>query len=135
MPRGFGRLPFFTRRGVAADRAPSDAAVDDAGIDLDNAPVGPPVLLPAMIYRQPLVDATEITPDWARPRSAAATETQEPLASTATQADAEPAVQSDEPPATKPARRRKASGSGSEPKAPPAPRSPRKPSASRRRSQ
>jgi hypothetical protein len=136
MPRGFGRLPFLTRRGASADRSPSDTpAVDGAGIDIDDAPVGPPVLLPAMIYRQPLIDATEVTPVWARPRHAAAAETDGPSASMAAQTEREPAETTDEPPATKPARRRKASSSAGEPKAAGAPRSPRKPSGSRRRSQ
>jgi hypothetical protein len=117
MPRGIGRLPFLARRGAAADRSTSDApAVDDAGIDLDDAPVGPPVLLPAMIVRQVLFAATEVTPVWATPR-----------------AQPEPAVRTDEPSATKPTRRRKPSGSSGEPKPPAAPRSPRKPSGSRRR--
>ena len=69
MPRGIGRLPFLSRRGAAADRSPNDAAPIDPEADVDDAPVGPPVLLPAMIYRQVLVDQTEVTPVWARPRS------------------------------------------------------------------
>jgi hypothetical protein len=122
MPRGFGRLPFFPRRGAAADGSPSDIpAVAD--IDPDDAPVGPPVLLPAMIYRQVLVDATDVVPVWARPRPTAP-----PVAP-------ETAAPTDEAPATKPARRRKSSASSGEPKAPAAPRNSRKPSTSRRRSQ
>lgn len=39
-----------------------------APADPDRAPVGPPALLPALIIRQVLVEATEVTPVWARPR-------------------------------------------------------------------
>src|SRR6476469_8491247 len=73
MPRGFGRLPFLARRdGAAAQSRLDESAGSDRRIDDDDAPVGPPVLLPAMIHRMILVDATELTPVWARPRAAGA---------------------------------------------------------------
>jgi hypothetical protein len=62
MPRGFGRLRFFSRP-VAADRASSGPS-EAARIDADAAPIGPPMLLPAMIYHQVLFDSTEFTPTW-----------------------------------------------------------------------
>ncbi|HET7472620.1 MAG TPA: hypothetical protein VFJ71_05815 [Candidatus Limnocylindrales bacterium] len=39
--------------------------------DADSAAVGPPALLPSMIYREILFDASEMTPVWARPRESA----------------------------------------------------------------
>ncbi len=81
MVRKLGRLPFLRRQRVSA---PSDApAVDFAPVDPDSAPLGPPILLPATIFRQVLVDGTELTPVWARPRAAAAS----PARSTAATAD------------------------------------------------
>jgi hypothetical protein len=69
MPPGFGRLPFLGRRLTRPEPSPSDGAV--AGrrpIDLELAPVGPPVLLPSEIFRQLLFEATELVPAWAMPR-------------------------------------------------------------------
>ena len=79
MPRGLGRLPFLGRRSTSAE--PSPAAVRLA-IDLDLAPVGPPVLLPSAIFRQVLFEATELVPTWAMPRAEAvqATTSVEPKA-------------------------------------------------------
>ena len=72
MVRRLGRLPFLRRqRGPSQSDAP---AVDDAPVDPDSAPLGPPILLPATIFRQMLVDGTELTPVWARPRTAAASD-------------------------------------------------------------
>ena len=72
MVRRLGRLPFLRRkRGPSQSDAP---AIDDAPIDPDSAPLGPPILLPATIFRQVLVDGTELTPVWARPRAAAASD-------------------------------------------------------------
>ena len=69
MPRAFGRLPFLGRRSTRAESSPSDeAAANRAPIDLDLAPLGPPVLLPSAIVRQVLLDATELVPAWAMPR-------------------------------------------------------------------
>jgi hypothetical protein len=69
MPRGFGRLPFLTRRTTSSDRGASEhPTMVAASADPDVASVGPPVLLPASIVRQVLFDATELTPVWARPR-------------------------------------------------------------------
>ncbi len=133
MPRGFGRLPFLARRDRAAAQSRLDtSAGSDRRIDDDDAPVGPPVLLPAMIHRMILVDRSELTPVWARPRpsQAAATAGQ---AATASPSEPEPAVSSAEPPAPKPTRKRKTSGIAGEPKAAAAPRSPRKPAGTRRR--
>src|SRR5689334_17259922 len=144
MPHGFGRLPFLARRGAAADRARTDsAAVPRASIDPDEAPVGPPVLLPATIHRMILVHATELTPAWARPRpaegiamtgSSAAGSTAPGPQPEATGTSGEPrAASSGEATAPKPTRRRKSSAGTGEPKAPAAPRNPRKPAGSRRR--
>ena len=69
MPRGFGRLPFLTRRSTLSDPgAGGHPPMPARSVDPDVAPVGPPVLLPATIVSQVLVDATEITQVWARPR-------------------------------------------------------------------
>lgn len=70
MPRGFGRLPLLGRLSTRAERSPSgEAAAVRAPIDLDLAPLGPPVLLPRAITRQVLLDATELVPTWAMPRA------------------------------------------------------------------
>ena len=70
MPRSFGRLPFLGRRSKLAEPSSSDeATANDAPIDLDLAPLGPPVLLPSAIVRQVLLDATELVPAWAMPRA------------------------------------------------------------------
>jgi hypothetical protein len=70
MPRSFGRLPFLGRRSKLAEPSLSDgAAANRAPIDLDLAPLGPPVLLPSAIVRQVLLDATELVPAWAMPRA------------------------------------------------------------------
>jgi hypothetical protein len=69
MPPGFGRLPFLTRRSRGSDRDERDATpAGGRSLDADSAAVGPPALLPAMIYREVLFDASEMTPAWARPR-------------------------------------------------------------------
>jgi hypothetical protein len=69
MPRGFGRLPFLNRRRRGSDGPPNgDPLVVETPLDLDSAPLGPPLLLPAMIIRQILFDATELTPAWATAR-------------------------------------------------------------------
>jgi hypothetical protein len=133
MPRGFGRLPFLARPRAAADPSRADNASDDPGLDADERPVGPPVLLPAMIHSVILIHATELTPAWARPRPAAEPATSETSAPTAEAAKQQPAASTTETPSPKPARRRKASGASAEPKTPATPRNPRKPAASRRR--
>jgi len=140
MPRGFGRLPFLARRdGAAAQSRLDESAGSDRRIDDDDAPVGPPVLLPAMIHRMILVDRTELTPVWAQPRppQPAATAGRAASAGVAAKAAAptepEPAVSNVEPAAPRPTRKRKTSGSSDAPKAPAAPRSPRKPAGNRRR--
>jgi hypothetical protein len=64
------------RRGQPSDDGPDSAAgpvVEVGGTSLALAttavPLGPPpVLLPAAIIRQILVDPRELTPEWARPR-------------------------------------------------------------------
>ena len=70
MRRALGRLPLLGRLSARADRSPSgEAAAVRAPIDLDLAPLGPPVLLPTAIITQLLFDATEIVPRWAKPRA------------------------------------------------------------------
>jgi hypothetical protein len=124
MPRGIGRLPFIKRRGAVADRSSSDPPAIDAEAVFEDAPVGPPVLLPAMIYRQVLIDQTEVTPVWARPRPR---DESEPVgAPSVADAPVEPETAAQQ-------RRRKGSATSGEPKAPAAPRSPRKPSGNSRR--
>ena len=133
MPRGFGRLPFLARRDGAAAQSRLDASAGpDRRIDDDDAPVGPPVLLPAMIHRMILVDRSELTPVWARPRPPQPAATAG-IAATASPTEPKSALSSEEPPAPKAMRKRKTSGSSGEPKGPAAPRSPRKPAGNRRR--
>ena len=70
MRRGFGRLPLLGRLSTRAERSASgEAAAVRAPVDLDLAPLGPPVLLPRAIIRQVLLDATELVPTWAMPRA------------------------------------------------------------------
>jgi hypothetical protein len=70
MPPGLGRLPFLGRRSTRAESSPGDgAAAGPRPIDLELAPVGPPVLLPSAIFRQVLFEATELVPTWAMPRA------------------------------------------------------------------
>ena len=70
MPPSFGRLPFLGRRLTRAESSPSDGAAGvRPPIDLELAPVGPPVLLPSAIFRQVLFEATERVPTWAMPRA------------------------------------------------------------------
>ena len=69
MPPGLGRLPFLGRRLMRAEPSPSDGAAVRPPIDLELAPVGPPVLLPSAIFRQVLFEATELVPIWAMPRA------------------------------------------------------------------
>jgi hypothetical protein len=71
MPPGFGRLPFLGRRSTRAEPSPGDGAAVRPPIDLELAPVGPPVLLPSAIFRQVLFEATELVPTWAKPRAVA----------------------------------------------------------------
>jgi hypothetical protein len=73
MRRGFGRLTFLGRLSTLGERSPNSVApAVRTPIDPDLAPVGPPVLLPAAIIRQVLIDATELVPAWAMPRAEAA---------------------------------------------------------------
>jgi hypothetical protein len=70
MRRALGRLPLLGRLSARAERSPSgDAAAVLTPLDLDLAPLGPPVLLPTAIITQLLFDATEIVPRWAKPRA------------------------------------------------------------------
>src|SRR6478609_9099622 len=122
MPRGFGRLPFLARRdGAAAQSRLDESAASNHRIDDDDAPVGPPVLLPAMIHRMILVDATELTPVWARPRAAGAPVGEAPAPA---RTEPEPVASSTGVSAPKPSRKRKTSDGSGGPKAPTAPRSP-----------
>jgi hypothetical protein len=128
MPRGFGRLPFLARHGASAAQSRLGASANaDPGID-DDAPVGPPVLLPAMIHRMILIDATELTPVWARPRSPQPAATA-PLAATAAavaRAEPDPAASTAEPVAPMATRKRKANAAAGEAAVPSTPRSPGK---------
>jgi len=54
---------------MRAEPSPSDGAAVRPPIDLELAPVGPPVLLPSAIFRQVLFEATEHIPTWAMPRA------------------------------------------------------------------
>lgn len=70
MRSSFGRLPFLGRRSTRVEPTPRDeAAAVRAPVDLDLAPLGPPVLLPRTIVRQVLFDATELVPTWATRRA------------------------------------------------------------------
>jgi hypothetical protein len=96
MANALGRLLRLGRDRSTRARPPdgdtavdgSELAVDGDESALDDDHLGPPMLLPAAIFTQVLVDATESEPDWARPRSAPAPE---PAASPAP----EPAVPPD----------------------------------------
>jgi hypothetical protein len=130
MPRLFGRLPFLSRPD-AEDRDPSAAsALAGATIDPDRAPIGPPVLLPATIFRQVLLDATEITPEWLRSRPGPDREPARPEASTAGDRVKEAAAAAEKAPTSKATRRTKAAAKPAEPK-PAAPRKARRPSSGR----
>jgi hypothetical protein len=107
MFRRLGRLPFLRQQRASA---PSDApAVNDAPIDPDSAPLGPPILLPATIFCQVLVHGTELTPAWARPRAAAASAARS-TASTADLSIADSATSTDKSLATKRVRKPRAAG-------------------------
>jgi hypothetical protein len=72
MRRSLGRLPFLGRLSTLGERSQNSVApAVRAPIDPDLAPVGPPVLLPAVIIRQVLFHATELVPAWAMPRAEA----------------------------------------------------------------
>jgi hypothetical protein len=127
MPRGFGRLPFLTRRSSADQPASEPALIRRGPADPDAVPVGPPILLPASIVRQVLFDGNELTPAWARPRS-----TPEPAAATAAEpADPEPAASTSavaDPPAEQAARKRtRRAPAGGMPKAGATDATPRRP--------
>jgi hypothetical protein len=116
MPRLFGRLPFLSRPN-AADREPTGASgLAGATIDPDAAPIGPPVLLPATIFRQVLLDSTEITPAWLRSRPGPNREPARPEASAADDRVNEAAAAADKPPTSKTTRRSKAAAKPAEPK-------------------
>ena len=134
MPLGFRRLPFFSR-AVAADRAPSGrSALEGARIDPDAAPIGPPTLLPAMIYHQLLFDSSEITPAWLRSRPGPGQEQARPETSAATERLRQPAASTEKAPTPKATRRKKADAKPAEPK-PTATRRARAPSPGRRTGQ
>lgn len=68
-----GLLVRLGRRRSQQKGSPGDGPVVDAdAMALDeSAPLdAPPVLMPAVIFRQVLFDAAELTPAWARPRPA-----------------------------------------------------------------
>ena len=94
------RLARLLSRGSSRpEPAPSVVPTGDRGaLALDTAAVGPPMLLPAVIFRQVLFDPTEFTPAWLKPRPAPAPE---PLAASAT-TDHEAAPASTAPPAAAP---------------------------------
>ena len=130
MGNTFARLFPFTRRGSrggssAAGHAAngSEAAADDDAIAGDDAPHAatraeldaPPVLRPSAIFRQLLYDPAEITPVWARPRSAAPSEPATALATAPDLTVGEPGgtaiADVDEPKPAKRTRRPKADAS------------------------
>ncbi len=79
----FGSLPFLGRLSMRAEQSPATAAAAvRAPIDPDLAPIGPPALLPRAIVSQVLIDATQLVPAWAMPRTepAQATTPTEPKA-------------------------------------------------------
>jgi hypothetical protein len=108
MANALGRLLRLGRDRSTRARPPdgdtavdgSELAVDGDESALDDDRLGPPVLLPAAIFTQVLVDATESEPDWARPRSAPAPE---PAASPAPEPAASPAPEPAASPAPEPA--------------------------------
>jgi hypothetical protein len=106
MPRGFGRLHLPRRRARPDQVADDDGAVQTALFDPDDAPIGPPVLLPAAIIQELLFDAVDYTPVWARPRPVAEAAAAEPAAGEP--AATAPAAATDEPKPTKRPRRPKA---------------------------
>lgn len=118
MPRPFGRLPFLTRRSARSRGDGDDAPpVATATVDDDTAAVGPPMLLPAMIYREVLFDASEVTPVWARPRPPAQPAPPAPAASSDTTPRGGPP---DGPPESqKPPRRTRRSAAAADPPATP----------------
>jgi hypothetical protein len=138
MPRRFGRLPFFTRR-LASDRASRDpSALEGARIDPDAAPVGPVMLLPAMIYHQVLIDSTEMEPAWLRPRSGPEHGPGRLVTSAAAERARKPAPSTDKAPTPKATRQRKTGAKPAAPKPaarkPAATRKPRGPSSGRQTS-
>lgn len=134
MPRLFGRLPFLSRPD-AADREPSGGpALAGPSIDPDKAPVGPPVLLPATIYRQVLLDSTEITPAWLRSRPGPEREPARAETSAAADQARKPTAASDKAPSQKVTRRKNAPAMPAQPK-PAATRKARGQSSGRRTSQ
>jgi hypothetical protein len=74
MAKPFGGLLRRIGRGDSKEESSKAKApaVDAGEMALDDKPVGPPILMPAAIFSQPLVNATEITPAWLRPRPAPA---------------------------------------------------------------
>jgi hypothetical protein len=82
MVRGIPSLP-FRRRGASEAREPSaDEPIPERAprdvlddLALDDAPIGPPMLLPSAIYRHVIYDPV---PAWAQPRPAAPPPAPEP---------------------------------------------------------
>jgi hypothetical protein len=114
MPRGFPSLRLALPRRGPADAAPLAPEMALAPDDPDEAPVGPPVLFPASIVRQVLIDATEITPIWAQPRPPAPAEAPSDPPTTATPPAMATATADASPPTgpSTPARRRRTKADG-----------------------
>lgn len=82
MVRCLGRLPLLGRRSRRAETSDDRSVAVRRPLDPELAPLGPPALLPRMIFRQMLFDATELVPAWAmaRPEPALATPAEPPKA-------------------------------------------------------
>jgi hypothetical protein len=118
----------FSRRSSRPEPPPSVPAIDGGALALDTAAVGPPMLLPAVIFRQVLFDPTEFTPVWLKPRPAPEREPAGPAATTVDEPASAQAAPDDAP---KPAKRvRRATTDGTPSRAKPA-ASPSRPKASR----
>jgi hypothetical protein len=70
----FGKLRGLARRGSSGRGSEDRPAVGPADdLASEDAAVGPPMLLPAAIYRRMLYDAIEFTPAWLARRPALVT--------------------------------------------------------------
>ena len=102
----------LSRRSSLPEPAPNPGPTGDRGaLALDTAAVGPPMLLPAIIFRQVLFDPTEFTPAWLKPRPAPAPQPAATVAATVAAPVAADAGSTEEPRPAKRTRRAKAADS------------------------